>query len=82
MERFTSGLKPAYQRDHATVVVRVHFAVEQINSVYLHGVDNRVNSGCRSLRKEFGTHSTSVDIGEKNSWPGVSEASEVPMLTP
>src|SRR5207244_12875103 len=33
----------ADQRDDATIVVGIHLAIEQIDAVYLHGVNDRIN---------------------------------------
>ena len=40
---FLDGLAFADQRDHATVVIGVHLAIEQVNAVDLHGFGNGVN---------------------------------------
>ena len=50
--RLLNRLALAYQRDHAPVVVRIHFAVQQIHSIHLHRGHNGVNLGLiASLRK-------------------------------
>ncbi len=50
--RLLNRLPLAYQRDHAPVVVRIHFAIQQVNPLHLHGSDNGINfSLVASLRK-------------------------------
>ena len=43
--RFPDRLSFAHQRDHAAVMVGVHFAVEQVDAFYFHGFNNRVDFG-------------------------------------
>ena len=43
--RFLNRFPFAHQRNYASVVVRIHLAVQQINSVHFHGGNNGVNFG-------------------------------------
>ena len=42
--RFLNGFSFARQGEDTAIVVRVHFAVQQVNTVHLHGVDDGINS--------------------------------------
>ena len=41
--RFLNRLALSHQRDHAAVVVGIHLAIEQIDAVYFHGVNDRIH---------------------------------------
>ena len=50
--RLLNRVSLTHQRDHAAVVVRVHLAIQQVNTINLHRGDNGVNlSPVASLRK-------------------------------
>ena len=51
---FLNGLALADQRDDATVVVGVHFAIEQVDAGHLHGVDDGVDFGLVAAFREVG----------------------------
>ena len=52
-----NGFALADQRDHAAVVVGIHFAVEQVDAGHLHGFDNGIDCGLvaafREIRNTF-----------------------------
>ena len=64
--RFLDRLPLADQRDHAAVVVGIHLAIEQIDAVDLHRLDDGVHFCLSRPSEKLGTHSTRVDIREKN----------------
>jgi len=55
--RFLNLLPLAHQCNHAPVMVRVHLAVQQVDAVHLHGVNNCINFGLvtafREVRNAF-----------------------------
>jgi len=44
----------ADQRDHATVMIGVHLAIEQINAIHLHGFDNGIDASLVAPFREVG----------------------------
>ena len=51
---FLNSLALADQCDDATVVVGIHFAIEQVDAGHLHGVDDGVDFGLVAAFREVG----------------------------
>ena len=42
---FLNRFTPTHQSDNAAIVVRIHFAVQQVDAIHLHGFDNGIHLG-------------------------------------
>jgi hypothetical protein len=75
---FLNRLALAGQRDHAAVVVGIHFAIEQINAGNLHGLDNGVNFGrIAALGKIRNAFDKRARHGEKDNGRQFGQATRV-----
>jgi hypothetical protein len=55
--RFLNRFALPHQRDHATVVIGIHLAIQQVHAIHLHGLDNGIDFGLvpafRKVRNTF-----------------------------